>query len=804
MTNSSRRWGLWLALIYIALVGAVAQERKATLSGYVLDRSRQPLPLASVRIEGKGVGTVTNAKGYYKLEHPTTTDSLTLVFSSIGYKTSKRQLPSLQGDLRLTVELGEDELQIDTLQVTARRTPPSSLQQVTNSHIAVSTGPTGGVEGLVGTLSGVAQKNELSSQYTVRGGSFDENLAYINGLEVYRPLLVRSAEQEGLSAINPDMTDRLTFSAGGFGADYGDKISSVLDVRYRRPEALEGSLLVGLMESRLYVGSRHGRLRYATGLRYKRASSLLSTLDTQADYDPHYYDAQAVLSYQLSKHLELGAQLGLNATDYTFMPRERSTSFGTLSDAKQLKISFDGREEDSFRTLTSALSLHWIPNAYQRHSLTLAHYASRERETYDISGEYILSDAPMGQGDMPNALGIGRTRSHGRNAMDYRQMLLMLRSQMRLGDKHRLLVGADARHERIDDKVSEWELRDSVGYTTPLLPHRLEAHRLVRGAHTLSGVRLVAYAEDRMTLGAVSLHAGMRLGWWSWSGELYLSPRLGLHYRPEGQEALSWRASLGLYQQAPTYREVRSEEVLSRGMIRTRLNPDIRSQSAWVASLGADYDFTLGSRRFKLSAEAFGKYVYRLNPYIQEHIRLSYMGRNAGTSYVVGVDAKLYGEFVEGVDSWLSLSLMHGRQRIEGYAPSPLPSAPAVNVSLFFQDYFPRYKPIRLSLRAVYSSGLPVFYPGQGFGGGYFVSSPYRRVDVGLTYRLTDRADGRPQRWWRSRLIKHIDLGLDAFNLFDMLNTSSYYWVTDAYSTHYAVPNYLTRRTYNLSLRLGL
>ncbi len=790
--------------------------RSVTISGYVLDRERQPVPLANVRIEGKDLGTVSNVKGYYQFSTRPTTDSVTLVFSSIGYKTSRRTLPSLMSNQRITVELGEDELLIDTLQVVARRAQVAPIERIDAKHLEVSTGPTGGVEGLVGTMTGVAQKNELSSQYTVRGGSFDENLVYINGVEVYRPLLIRSAEQEGLSAVNPDMTGSLLFSAGGFGAEYGDKISSVLDVRYRRPERLEGSAVLGLLESKAYVGSRHGKLRQTTGVRYKRGNSLLSTLDTDAEYDPHYYDAQTNITYTLTPAIELSLLVGINGTDYSFVPRTRQTSFGTLSNAKQLTVAFDGREEDSFRTVLGALSLQWVPNARLRHSLMYSVYSSRERETYDIAGEYILSDAMDSQisggssplDDRTNALGIGRSRSHGRNYMNYGMQALGWRSNLALGDRHQLLVGADARFERIEERVSEWEMRDSVGYTTPISTEMLTALRSLRGDQSLRGARIVGLVEDRLRLkldaGELGLNLGLRLGWWSWSGELYMSPRASMSFRPARHDAVTYRLALGLYQQAPSYREVKRELTNAAGEGIVELNSNIRSQSALMALVGMDYDFEMIGRKFKFTGETYLKYISRLNPYMQENIRLRYLGDNDGTAYIAGLDAKLYGEFVEGIDSWISLSLLKGRQRLTGQSATPLPNAPSVNLSVFFQDYFPGFKPIRLSLRGVYSSGLPVAYPGQGFGGQSFTSSAYRRVDIGMTYRLTQRGDGRDQRWWRGNFVKYIDLGIDAFNLFDMLNTSSYYWITDAYGHSYAVPNYLTRRTWNAYLRIGL
>lgn len=790
------------------------------LRGYVLDRDRQPVPLTSVRIEGTTLGTSTNLKGYYSLRLRPITDSLTIVYSSIGYHTTRRKLPRLTSSTQITVELGEDSQTLGPVIVQSQGSKTSrGMQRLEPGKLNLGTSPAGAVEALVGTLSGVAQKNELSNQYTVRGGNFDENLIYINGVEIYRPLLARSAEQEGLSAINPDLTSSLLFSAGGFSADYGDKSSSVLDIRYKQPDSLEASLQLGLIENRGYVGSRHGKLSQITGVRYKRGNALLSTLDTKAEYDPHYFDAQTYLTYSHSPALEMSFLGHINGTNYNFIPRTRQTTFGTLQQAKQLNISFDGQEVDRFRTYLGALSLAYRPNSKMRHSLSLVGFLSEESETYDITGEYILSDVlPDGAapeaGDNPldnklKALGIGRDRTHGRNRMQYSLMSMSARSQLALPSDQRLLMGLDLRAEDVQDKIAEWSMRDSVGYTTPKSADLLRAHRNLYGQSKVQSLRLSTFAEARMrwdvkTLGDLSLSAGLRASWWSWNRELILSPRLSLRLRPKQSKELELKFASGIYHQAPFYRELRQERLTEQGEGYITLNKAIKSQSTLLLLAGAEYDFMMMNRKFRLSAEAYYKHLWDQNPYIQDNIKLRYLGENTGRGYILGVDAKLFGEFVEGVDSWLSLSLLRGRQRVASGAQTPLPNAPAYNLALFFQDYFPGFKPIRLSLRAVYSAGLPVIHPRGGYDTVAFTSNPYRRVDIGLTYRITQRGNGSNQRWWSGRYARSIDLGLDVLNLFDMVNTSSYYWVTDAYNHSYAVPNYLTRRTWNFSLRLSL
>lgn len=813
---------LVLCMLTLALPASLEAQasQSVTIQGYVLDREKVPIPLATVQIEGTTIGTTTNLKGHYTLRLKPQPDSLTLIFSSLGYHRSKRTLGSLLQDTRLNVELGEDTQTLGDVQVSASVIAPKSpMQRISTDKLVIGGSASGGIEAVVGTMAGVAQKNELSSQYTVRGGNFDENLVYINGVEIYRPLLARSAEQEGLSAINPDLTSSLLFSAGGFGADYGDKSSSVLDIKYKRPDSLEASALLSMLENRLYLGSRHGRLSQITGLRYKRGNSLLSTLDTEAEYEPLYMDAQTSLVYSPSSRWSLSLFGYLSRTDYNFTPRARHTTFGTLANAKQLNISFDGREQDRFRSWLGSATVGYVPSERSRYSASLAFFSSHEREHYDIAGEYILSDAADNAGSVGDqllpfeneakALGIGRYRSHGRNALSYQLWTASLRGQWLLPrGQHRILSGLDLRRERIQDGISEWELRDSVGYTTPLRSDLLQAHRNLYGQTATSSLRLSAFIEGRSqlalpALGDLSLNLGLRGSWWSWTGELILSPRFSLLLTPKGHKALGLRLATGIYHQAPFYREFRSEQVDAQGNGTIELNRDIRSQSAYLLLLGAEYDFDVSGRKFRFTTEGYYKYLWNLNPYVQENIKLRYLGENNARGYVWGLEGKLYGEFVEGVDSWLSLSLLHARQSVAGGASVPLPNAPSLGASLFFQDYFPGFKPIRLSLRGQYSAELPVALPSAPFGGQSFWSSPYRRVDIGLVYRLTQRGDGSPHRWWRGRYAKAIDLGVDVLNLFDMTNTSSYYWVTDAYNHSYAIPNYLTRRAWNVSIKVS-
>lgn len=723
-----------------------------------------------------------------------------------------------KSQLRVNVVLEEDVSTLSSVQILAKRQKKKNIQSLSPDRLNAQVGPAGAIESLVGTFSGVVQKNELSNQYNVRGGSFDENLVYINGVEIYRPLLARSAEQEGLSTINPDLVSQVDFSSGGFAVNYGDKLSSVLDIRYRKPKRTEASVLAGLLNSRLHFGTRYKDLSFIAGARIKRVASLLSTLDTKGAYDPIYMDFQSALNYSFNRNWKISLLNHVKQTDYRFRPISRKTTFGTLKQQKQLDIAFDGKEDDRFTTYLSALNLDFIPNSHSRHQLNLSAFYSQEQERYDLASEYLLAgtnspkveeqpDFNKAQMEDYDKLGLGRSRSHARNRIDYFALSLRTNSQHAFTQKYRLKYGLELKLNKVQDYTDEWTMRDSLSYTTPLDPKSLMVDSRRSGVQDLQTLSLASFVEGRAnyqadTWGNFTTSLGLRASYFSWNRELVFSPRFHLFFQPKRYQDLSYHFTTGLYYQCPTYLEMLQEKLIGMRDYQLGLNPEIKSQSAGLALLGADYDFKLLGRRFKFSAEAFAKYLWNMNPYKQENIKIKYLGRNNARAYVVGLDTKLYGEFVKGEDSWLSLSLIHGRQSIDKKPYNlPLVNAPLLSASLFFQDYFPYYKPIRLSLRAVYSTGLPVMHAGRDYDRIAFQSSAYKRVDLGLVYRISDNPSGESYAWAKGRY--SLDLIFELFNLFDMSNVSSYFWIRDVYNVSYAVPNYLTRRSWNVSLKFS-
>ena len=800
-------------LLCCLLCSQAAMAQSVRVSGYVLDRGEKPIPFAGVKVRGTGTGATTNLKGYYECRMKAATDSITIEFSSMGYQGVSRSFPSLTKDTRLNVRLAEAEMELSSVTVQATKRRLNTMERVNTRDLRVNAGPAGGVESLISTYAGVTQNNELSSQYSVRGGSYDENMVYVNGVEVYRPLLVRSAQQEGLSFVNPDLTQSVQFSAGGFTADYGDKMSSVLDIRYKQPQEKEGAVLLGMLQSSAYYGSSAGAFSQITGVRYKSAKSLLGTTDTKAEYDPNYADGQTFMTYRFSPKLSVSFLGNISQTRYKFVPQTRETSFGTLSDAKKLKIFFDGQEQDRFLTCFGAFSMNFVPDDKQRHAVTLSAFNSNERETYDIQGEYFLNDVQLGAdgiasmasgSENSNGLGIGRNHEHARNRLSYRVLNIGYRGEIKLNEKHRLQAGISAQMEKIADHISEWERRDSVGYNLPHSETVLLMYNNLYADTQMKGTRLSAFVQDRFNFsmggGTFSLIPGIRASWWSFNKELLVSPRISMGYSPESTPALVLRAAAGLYYQAPFYKELRQTHKDAEGNNVVVLNEKIRSQGAFHILAGADYTFEMGGRKYKFTAEAYYKSLFNINPYIIENVKIRYLGENIGSGYAAGIDLKLFGELVPGVDSWLTASIIKARQKLDGYGSLPLMNAPTYNFSFFLQEYVPGNKRITATLRAALSGGLPQLNPSKGLSSPAFTAPAYKRVDLGVMYKWLDPDDSFAGRSKWLMGVKGAYIGADLFNLFDMTNVNSYYWVSDAYQQQYAVPNYLTRRQFNLRL----
>ena len=784
-------------LLFILFSISAFGQGRAKISGYIRDADGNPLDLVNIRVKNTLNGTMSNEKGHYSLS-VATGDSVTLIYSCLGYNKAERILPQVTKDMRLNVQMNYTSLELGEVVATAIRKQTTTLETLNADRVKLLPDPAGGsIESLVVTFAGVTSNNELSSQYSVRGGSYDENIVYVNGLEVFRPLLIRSGQQEGLSFINPDMTEAVNFSAGGFEARYGDKMSSVLDITYKKPKGFEGSASASLLGANAYVGSSSGKFTQVTGFRYKTGRSLLKTTDTDAEYDPNFIDLQTYMTYQLAPKWEINFLGNLAINNYKFIPHTRETSFGTATNAKKFKVFMSGQERDKFETLFGALTLKHNLNDNTELGLQASAFTSKEEEGYDIAGDYWLGDAAEeGGGEIQN-LSIARYNEHARNRLHSNIMNVGHYGVARIKN-NTLKWGATVQLEKINDKISEWEKRDSAGYSLPQGGGNVNVIANLFSDNKLESTRISGYLQDvfkfRTKQGLFTLVGGVRGSYWSYNREFIFSPRASIGFIPNFDQNLTFRLASGLY-----YQELRTTVQDEHGNSIIQLNKNLKSQRSIHVIAGGDYTFRASGRNFKVSADMYYKKLDNLNPYTVDNVKIRYYGENCAQGHAMGLDVKFFGEFVPGTDSWISFSLMKAEQSIRGSEYVPMPNSQGYNVSLFFQDYFPGYKRVKLNLKGVLSGGLPVTAPRTGYEDGYFRTPTYKRVDLGFSYQLAGGTDAIMDRGF-FRNLKNIWLGLDIFNLFDIKNTSSYYWITNIDNHQYAIPNYLTGRQLNIRL----
>ncbi len=793
------------ALLFILVSISAFGQKHVKITGYVRDADGSPLELVLVQIKNTLNGAMTNEKGYYSI---TTSpgDSVAVIFSCLGYNKAERILPSLQQDMRLNVQMNYTSIDLGEVVAVGTRYQTSTLQTMNADRVKLLPDPTGGsIESLVVTFAGVSSSNELSSQYSVRGGSYDENIVYVNGLEVFRPLLIRSGQQEGLSFINPDLTEAVNFAAGGFEARYGDKMSSVLDITYKKPKLFEGSASASLLGANAYVGSSIGKFTQITGVRYKTGRSLLKTMDTDAEYQPDFVDLQSYMTYQLAPKWEVNFLGNLASNTFKFTPHKRETNFGTVENAQRFEVYFpNSRERDKFQTIFGALTLKHNPNEKTELGLQASAFSSKEIETYDITGEYWLGDATTENDNNQNALEIARYHEHARNRLSSTIMNVGHYGSSKIKN-NTLKWGATVQMEKINDRISEWEKRDSAGYSLPQTGNGVNVISNLYSDNDLSTTRISGYLQDvfkfRTKQGMFTLIGGIRGSYWSYNKEFIFSPRVSLGFIPNFDQNLTFRAATGIYYQSPFYKELRTTVQDAAGNDIIELNKDIKSQRSIHFILGGDYTFRAADRNFKVSADLYYKKLDDLIPYTVDNVKIRYYGENCAKGHAMGIDVKFFGEFVPGTDSWISFSLMKAEQTIRDMVTVPMPNSQGYNVSLFFQDYFPGYKRVKLNLKGVLSGGLPFIAPRTKYEDvkSTFRTPAYKRVDLGFSYQLAGGTDAIMDRGV-FRHLKNIWIGVDVFNLFDIKNVSSYYWITNIDNQQYAVPNYLTGRQLNARL----
>ena len=778
-----------ILFVFFLMVTQVAIGQSFTLQGKVSDKDGNPIELASVMVVSQGKLAMTNLKGEFHMQLHSA-DSVKVRFSMIGYKSKERVLRRPQGKQTLLIQLADDN-ELQEVVVEGKTKQHGTTEELDVDKVKQGPSASGNaVEEMVQTQAGVSTHSELSSQYNVRGGTFDENSVYINNIEVYRPFLVRSGQQEGLSIINPDMVQSVGFSTGGFEAKYGDKMSSALDITYKRPKRTEASLTASLLGASAYLGIASKKFTWTNGVRYKTNRYLLGSLQTKGEYKPSFLDYQTYLSWQPSKRWQIDFIGNISDNHYNFQPEDRETNFGTLQNVKKFRVYFDGQEKDLFRTYFGSLSItrHLSPRTDV--SLLASAFSTKEQERYDIQGQYWLT-----QTETSENLGVGTYMQHSRDYLKANVKSLKLMLQHRMG-KHKIDGGLTYKIEQVRENSTEYEYRDSAGYNVPHTGRDLRMIYALRAKNELNAKRTEAYLQDTwnfQTRDSVptlfTLNYGVRFAHWSFNGESIVSPRASLTITPGWNRNLSFRIAGGLYYQAPFYKELRDTSMIN-GVTYATLNESIRSQRSIHALASMSYRFEMMGRPFKFTAEAYYKALSRLVPYSVDNVKVTYYGDQQATGHATGLDLKLFGEFVPGTDSWLTLSVMNTRMRLNGKS-IPLPTDQRYALNLYFTDYFPGTTRWRMSLKLAYADGLPFATPHQELENNSFRAPAYKRADIGMSYRLIG-SDNR-----RNSVFKNVWLGLDCLNLFGINNVNSYYWVTDISGQQYAVPNFLTGRQIN-------
>lgn len=785
---------LFILQILCLCAYASASAQSFTLTGKVIDENNDPVEFASVSCAKQGKMTMTALNGTYSLQLQSA-DSVEIRFSMIGYKTKVRVLRRPRGKQTMQVVLHSSDNALSEVTITGKRIETGQTQELSKEHIKDMPSTTGNaVEEMIQSQAGVSTHSELSSQYNVRGGSFDENSVYINNVEIFRPFLVRSGQQEGISVINPDMVEKIGFSTGGYEARYGDKMSSALNIEYRHPKRFEASATASMLGASTFVGMSNKKFSWSNGLRYKTTKYLLGSMDTKGEYQPTFIDYQTYLTYSPNKRWDIKFLGNISDNHYNFTPEDRETNFGTMENVKAFKVYFDGHEKDVFRTFFGSLGITRKFGENTSLSLIASAFNTREQEKYDIQGQYWLT-----QTETSENLGVGTYFQHTRNYLKahVESAKLLFKTKQK---KHDIEAAFTYKWEHINENSVEYEMRDSSKYSIPHTGKDLYMIYSMRAKNTLTANRIEAYAQDtyRFTGSAgktlYTLNYGVRLAYWSFTKETILSPRLSLGIIPAFNDNITMRFATGLYYQAPFFKEIRDTTTVN-GITYASLNRKAKSQRSIHFIAGFDYRFKMNNRPFKFTAEAYYKALGNLVPYSVNNVKVVYYGDNMCSGHAAGLDLKLFGEFVPGTDSWVSLSLMNTSMKLNGKS-IPLPTDQRYAVNMFFTDYFPGTTRWKMSLKLALADGLPFSAPHRELESNVFRAPAYKRADIGLNYRIIDNNDRHNKR----NPIRNLWVGAECLNLLGINNVNSYYWITDVTGQQYAVPNYLTGRQINVKV----
>ncbi len=829
-----------IALMLLSLALPAQKLPVATVYGKVTDERHHPIEMANVVVLDMLVGQTTDSRGAYELSVFSDT-TFFVSFSFIGYEQKQVRLRLKPGERRkLDVTLKSIATDLPDVVISDRAVDASSLTRLDAKQATLLPTMGGGVETLIKTLPGVVSNNELSSQYRVRGGNFDENLIYVNGIEIYRPFLVGSGQQEGLSFVNSQLVSNIEFSAGGFAAEYGDKMSSVLDVTYKRPRETAGSLSLSLLGAEAHVegATKNDKFSYLVGARYKNTALALGMMDTKGDYKPNFADVQALFNFKINDKWELSLLGYFSQNKYMLVPQNATIDVGTIDMPMRATVYFDGQEVDDYATGLGALTLAYKPHKNLSLKWIASAYSAYETETFDLQEQYFfgMRNTSFGTetfGEVIDNHEIGTQTKHARNAF-YAQVYNFDHKGLYAYDNNLLKWGIRFQHQVIDDVVDEWQLFDSAGYALPHTPDVIGGYPLelpdigldfVHKMHNkLSVNNMDGFVQHSWTIpfkdkGDFVVTGGVRASYWGYNKKVYVSPRAGIAYKPENEKNETvYRLSGGVYDQTPFYREIRNRD--------GSLYHDAEAQRSYQIVAGNDFKFHAFNRPFILTSEAYFKWFTHVIPYDIDNVRIRYYADQSARAYATGLDFKVNGEFVKGIDSWASLSIMQTKEDIRGdyylvddngkrlsfynHTDAQVadtvwlgwhsrPSNQLINFSLFFQDYIPNFPTWRVNMTLTFGTGLPFnsdnsdFYEPQGR------YPAYRRVDIGFSKQLISEASsfskGNPLRY-----VKNMFVSVDVFNLLDISNTISFTWVKYIDNRYYGVNNYLTPRYVNVKL----
>mgnify|MGYP000176650003 FL=1 len=812
---------LKLLLLFTILYSSALLSQKATVRGVILDVFDEPIP--SVNITFGNTGAISDLDGYYLIEI-TANENVQITYSHIGHKNVQATLNlSNNEDYELNPVMKTDIEQIATVVISGREN--KRVEGITTlSPEAIRRMPSAisGVTSLLTSLPGINSNNELSTQYAVRGGNYDENLVYVNEIEVYRPFLIRSGQQEGLSFVNDDLTSSVDFSAGGFQAKFGDKLSSVLDITYRKPTEVQATLDASLLGVSVSAGniSDDGKFTGIVGLRYRDNSLFVNAKETQTNFKPTFLDAQTYLSYKFNNKLEIGFLGNVAINKYSYKPLTRQTNFGTLADPVALLVFYEGQEEDKYDTYFGALKATYVASQNYTAKFIGSIYQTQEQEYFDILAQYRLGevDTSIGSenlGDVTFSEGIGSQLTHARNNLDALIVNLEHKGNATIGENE-IEYGVKFTHEDIRDRVQEYEIIDSAGFSIrpplidfanlqPYEPFTSEIvpYTNIRAQNDVQINRLSGYGQwsRRTTIGSSDLwlNAGVRAHNWTVSGQdiqsttqTVFSPRGQVSLKPNWDRDMLFRLSGGVYHQPPFYRELRD----STGTVR----PGVKAQKSIHMVLGNDYSFNLWDRPFTLNSEVYYKKLTNVNPYTLDNVRIRYRASNNAVAYAYGLDLRLAGEFVPGTESWISLGYLKTEENIDDKGYIFRPTDQRLKIGMLFQDYVKVVPNLKGYLNLQYNTGLPGGSPSYADPYDFQERLPdYKRVDLGVSYVLIDAA--RPKEEGVFKYFKELTLGAEIFNIFDVQNSISNTFVRDVYTkVQYSIPNYLSPRVFNVRL----